>query len=132
MVSVSWATRKHYQVHRLVAEAFIGPAPEGMLVNHIDGVKSNNRVPNLEYVTVSENNKHAFETGLNRPSFGAAKIDSGIAEEIRLRVDAGEKQKSLASEFGISPQAVNDLVKGRTWSSDIDVDATLETIQENA
>ena len=46
-------------VHRLVAEHFIGPCPEpGMVVNHIDGDPFNNYVSNLEWATVSENNKH--------------------------------------------------------------------------
>ena len=46
-------------VHRLVAENFIGPCPEdGMIVNHKDGDPFNNHVSNLEWATVSENNKH--------------------------------------------------------------------------
>lgn len=52
-------------VHRLVAEAFIGLEKEGKLVvNHIDGNKSNNRVKNLEVVTQSANVQHAYNTGL--------------------------------------------------------------------
>lgn len=53
-------------VHRLVAEAFIGPVLEGSEVNHKDGDKSNNCRSNLEYVTHSENNKHAYQTGLHK------------------------------------------------------------------
>ena len=55
-------------VHRLVAEAFI-PNPLGKpVVNHKDGNKINNHVSNLEWVSVSENQIHAYDTGLRRSS----------------------------------------------------------------
>ena len=51
--------RKHYKVHRLVAETFI-PNLEGKPhVNHIDGNPGNNSVTNLEWVTNKENRDHA-------------------------------------------------------------------------
>lgn len=51
--------------HRLVAYTFKLFKKQGMnVVNHIDGVKSNNYVENLEWVDHSENNRHAYRTGL--------------------------------------------------------------------
>lgn len=46
---------KHKYVHQLVAEAFIGKAPDGFQVNHKDENKSNNCASNLEWVTASQN-----------------------------------------------------------------------------
>ncbi len=51
-------------VHSLVAEAFIGPRPEGKEVNHKDGDKTNNCVENLEYVSHKQNVHHARDMGL--------------------------------------------------------------------
>ena len=57
--------RTNVLVHRAVAEAFIGPCPNGWQVNHKDGNKCNNRLENLEYVSVSGNMIHAIREGLH-------------------------------------------------------------------
>ena len=51
-------------VHILVAFAFCGPRPDGLVVNHKDGVKANNVPGNLEYITDLENHRHASRLGL--------------------------------------------------------------------
>lgn len=62
---------KYVRTHRLVASAFIPNPDDKPEVNHIDGNKLNNAVSNLEWVTSSENQKHAYATGLQRVSGGA-------------------------------------------------------------
>ena len=56
---------KTYTVHRLVALTFLSEKfEEGLVVNHKDGVKTNNNVDNLEWATNTENMRHAFENGV--------------------------------------------------------------------
>ena len=60
---------KNFSVHRLVASLFIHNADAKLFVNHKNGIKKNNEVTNLEWVTTSENQKHAYETGLQPKNF---------------------------------------------------------------
>jgi len=77
-------TLKRYKVHRLVLETFIGKSK--LQVNHINGVKSDNRLSNLEYVTQSENMKHAYLLGLEKP------CDNGFKKAVAMVKDGVEKQ----------------------------------------
>lgn len=72
-------------VHRIVAETFL-PNPDGKIaVNHKDGNKRNNHISNLEWVTNSENMKHAYRTGLK------ARPDTCGSPKRRVRiVETGE------------------------------------------
>ena len=61
-------SEKPYCVHALVAAAFIGPRPDGLLIRHLDGNPRNNRVGNLQYGTGSENQRDAVVHGTNHNS----------------------------------------------------------------
>jgi len=57
-------------IHRLVGKYFISGYRSGMEINHKDGIKTNNSYTNLEWLTPSENSKHAYDTGLSVMSDG--------------------------------------------------------------
>ena len=56
--------QKSFLVARLVAETFLGSPKEGDTVNHIDGNRFNNNVSNLEWLSLADNIRHGFDTGL--------------------------------------------------------------------
>lgn len=71
--------RKRFFVHRLVAYHFCDGYRDGLVVNHIDGNKENNCAENLEWVTRSENDLHAFNMNLRKIE-GAARIQKERAK----------------------------------------------------
>ena len=106
-------------VHTLVAYHFIGPRPQGMTINHKNGVKTDNRVENLEYVTPSENSKHSFTTGAqcNKGEKNSQhKLNDEAVRDIRRRGISTEAKKALAKEYGVSYSNIYYVVSGKLWS----------------
>lgn len=94
-------------VHRLVAEAFIGPLCAGLQVNHKDFDRTNNRVENLEIVSASENVQYSHRNGRGR-----RKLSPEQEDEIRQRYESGSVSHSaLAREFGLSKAGVHYAIK---------------------
>lgn len=93
-------------VHRLIAQTFLGEISKGFNVNHKDGNKSNNKLSNLEIVTFSENQKHAYKLGLitsNAPK-GSRHVKSKLTEEDVLLIREHHRQtKSLKSVCELYP-----------------------------
>lgn len=100
-------------VHRLVLSTFNRIDIE-MDVNHIDGNKTNNRLDNLEWVTKSDNTRHAHLTGLftsrNKLSIEDVKeIKKLVAEENR------ESYRKIAEKFGVKDSIVNKIALGQLY-----------------
>lgn len=103
------------QVHRLVAMAWIERgAEDGDWVNHKNGIKHDNRVENLEWSTPSENNAHAYRTGLRVASHG--RFSAEDVRSIRARIANGEQQRSIAREFGVVESAISQLRNRKTYA----------------
>ena len=98
-----------YRVHRLVAQAFI-PNPENKKeVNHINGVKTDNRVDNLEWCTSSENTIHAMRTGLITIKRGGDDNRSISVNQYNLNGDFIKKWdciKDIKRQLGYDTKAI--------------------------
>ncbi|MHB8871721.1 MAG: NUMOD4 domain-containing protein [Candidatus Doudnabacteria bacterium] len=58
--------KKTANIHRLLMEHFVENPENKMCINHINGIKTDNRLENLEWATHTENNRHSWANGLNR------------------------------------------------------------------
>lgn len=101
-------------VHSLIAEAFIGPRPDGMQVRHGDGNGHNNHVLNLCYGTQIENEADKLQHGTHQhgernPS---AKLSNEDAGEIRRLRSEGVSLKVIADQFGVRESTVSRIANG--------------------
>ena len=119
-------------VHRLVAEAFIKNKHDKPQVNHINGIKGDNRAENLEWVTPSENIRHAIDTGLLKykkkeesiksskypkgEDVNGSKLNAEKVIEIRVLWESGDYKKvQLAKMFNVNESTIRDVITRRQW-----------------
>lgn len=101
---------RSFLVHRLIASAFLGAS--NLQINHKNGVKSDNRLENLEYVTQSENIQHAVQSlgQFAAERHSRAKLSNRQIEDIR---SCGLPAKTIAAQYGITAGYVRDIKSAR-------------------
>lgn len=107
------------RVHRLVLEAFVGPCPKGSVTNHINGVRMDNRLENLEWCTQRANIRHKFDV-LGCCAKGEKNNSSILTESdvhaIRERLRLGHSKGHIAKDYGLTWGAIHAIAVRRNWS----------------
>lgn len=108
-------------LHRVIATLFVyNPEPEiRTYVNHIDGIKNNNRADNLEWVTFAQNMRHAAETGLiaDKDAHGMAKLNNINVDEIKHLIYNGFSDIEIAPLFSVTPSCIYQIRVGNNWKT---------------
>ena len=109
---------KNFSVHRLVAIAFIENSKNKPQVNHINGIKTDNFFENLEWTTISENTKHAYENKLIKKRLGEkhplCKIKAEDVHKIKYELNH-LRNFEVAIIFNIKQCHVKSIRKNYTW-----------------
>lgn len=110
--------RKCKSIHSLVMLAFVGEA-KGLEIDHINRIKTDNRLSNLQYLTIPEHRKKdkkgvSINKGVNS---GATNLtNEQVLKIYSLAHTANIKQKDIANQFNLSQTAVSSIKLGRAWS----------------
>jgi hypothetical protein len=105
--------RKYMKVHRIVALNYLSNPDNKPQVNHIDGNKQNNDVSNLEWVTGSENIKHAIKAGLRDKAHEKARIDN---QKLVLHTKTGiyyDSLKLACKALGLNYGSTRQFITGK-------------------
>ena len=107
-------------LHRIVGDAFLGLLPEGFHTDHINGVKTDNRLANLEYVPLRENLRRARALGLQRWLRGEDKPDAKLTSEdvraIRCLHVEGFSLEYIGALFFVNSKHIWRIAKRETWA----------------
>jgi hypothetical protein len=106
-----------HSLHRVVWEACVGPIPDGFWINHLNGVKTDNRLLNLEVCTPGENLAHAHAnnlrpSGVSGPSHWCYKVTPEVKSEILRLLGEGLTGAAVARRFGLSGKTISRVRRG--------------------
>lgn len=110
--------KRKFAIHVLVATAFHGPCPEGLVCRHLDGNPGNNRADNLAWGTYEENeaDKLAHGTRLCGESVFGSKLRESAVRDILTRWTAGESWMSICKAYpNLERSAIRNVLIGKTW-----------------
>jgi hypothetical protein len=111
---------KRFQVHRLVAMCFHINFNDKKCVNHINGIKTDNRSVNLEWCTYSENEKHSYnKLGKITNGLKCRKINIDNIEEIKKLYKKGFKQKEIAKIYNVNQSVISRLINQKTYAKHV-------------
>jgi hypothetical protein len=117
-------------IHRLAAKAFISNDFNKPQVNHIDGNKLNNKISNLEWMSNSENQLHAYSLGLQPSRAGEnnikAKITNKNVTELKVLYNSGKTIIDISKMMNINVSIIRNIIYGRTWKTN-----TIEIIKRD-
>lgn len=102
---------KTLKVHRLMVQTFFENYDPKLQVNHIDGIKTNNRIENLEQVSCKENINHAYTTLKRKPSFGNARLTEVNIRNIYKLKRRGYTATFISNRFGVSSTQIGRVLK---------------------
>jgi hypothetical protein len=117
--SLRQKSRPKVYVHRMVALAWVDGYADGLHVNHKNGIKTDNRAENLEWVTNAENIKHAWDTGLCKNFLENAsncKLTGDQVIAIRAAGALGLSPTLIAKIANMSRAGIQKILDNKTWS----------------
>jgi len=108
--------QKTLKAHRLVAKTFISNINNKPCVNHLNGIKNDNIVSNLEWVTVSENTQHSYDNKLQGKGSKHGRSTLTVEDVKNIRGEIGKTQKELALKFNSYQSVIGRILRNETYT----------------